>query len=285
MDIQSLESLLSVVDCGSIAGAAKKANISAAAISLRIRKMEKHVGCVLFNRDAHSIRPTENLLVLIPRMRCIVEHAHQLRNDLNADMLTGELRIGAISTALTGLVPAALERLSSSAPGLKLTITPGDSKLLYDKLDNQELDAAILVAPPFKTAKTLRMVTLRSEPLCLLTPTAVSQAEAQSMLATGPYIRYAASSWGGLITQRYLDDRSLTPSVTCDLDALEAISLLVSQGQGVSLVPQWPSLLEQSPNALILTDDPRYCRDIVLAHGAGHHRASAIKLLASVLMT
>ncbi|AYG45174.1 LysR family transcriptional regulator [Pseudomonas sp. Leaf58] len=285
MDIQNLESLISVVDCGSIAGAAKKANISATAVSLRIRKMEKHLGCTLFNRDAHSIKPSEKLLAVIPRIRCIVEHAHQLSNDLNADTLIGELRIGAISTALTGLVPAALEQLSSSAPGLKLTITPGDSKLLYDKLVNQELDAAILVAPPFKTEKSLRMVTLRSEPLCLLAPAAVTQDEAHSMLATGPYIRYAARSWGGLITQRYLDDLSLAPCVTCDLDALEAISLLVSQGQGVSLVPQWPSLLQQSPNAHILTNDPKYCRDIVLAHHAGHHRASAIKLLASVLMT
>lgn len=285
MDIQNLESLLSVVDCGSIAGAAKKANISAAAISLRIRNMEKQLGCALFNREAHAIRPTEKLLVLLPRMRCIVEHVNQLRSDLNADTLTGELRIGAISTALTGLLPAALEHLSCAAPGLKLTITPGDSKLLYDKLINQELDAAILVAPPFKTAKSLRMFTLRSEPLCLLTPVPTCQAEAHRMLATGPYIRYAVNSWGGLITQRYLDDLSLAPCVACDLDALEAISLLVSLGQGVSLVPQWPSLLEQSSNALILSDDPRYCRDIVLAYSNGHHRTSAIKLLASVLMT
>ncbi|MHB2081178.1 LysR family transcriptional regulator [Pseudomonas asiatica] len=284
MDIQNLESLISVVECGSIAGAAKKANVSAAAISLRIRNLEKHLGCTLFNREAHAIRPTEKLLALIPRIRCIVEHANQLRNDLNADTLTGELRIGAISTALTGLVPAALEHLSSSAPDLKLTITPGDSKLLHDKLINQELDAAILVAPPFKTAKSLRTLTLRSEPLCLLAPAAASRAEAQAMLATGPYIRYAVDSWGGLITQRYLDDRGLAPSVACDLDALEAISLLVSLGQGVSLVPQWPSLLEQSPNARILSEEPRYCRDIVLAYSAGHHRTSAIKLLASVLM-
>jgi len=63
-----------------------------------------------------------------------------------------------------------------------------------------------------------------------------------------------------------------------------ANSLLVSLGQGVSLVPQWPSLLEQSPNARILSEEPRYCRDIVLAYSAGHHRTSAIKLLASVLM-
>lgn len=140
--------------------------------------------------------------------------------------------MGAVSTALTGVLPGLIERLARSAPGLKLQITPGDSRSLYEKVLGGELDAAILVRPPFTLPKALALQVLKVEPLILIAPAAQAALAPDTLLREHPFIRYDAQSWGGQIAQRYLDEQLITPQLLCELDALETIVMLVAQGMG-----------------------------------------------------
>jgi len=179
------------------------------------------------------------------------------------------LRVGAISTALTGLMPATLRRLTADAPGIKPVIVPGTSRELYEGVADGSLDAALLAAPPFGLPRTLKARTLREEPLMLVTPlqgpyrldasrrgrnpdaggqgviSTPSNAPHRSpdalarMLQSLPYIRYDPQAWGGRHAARWLEDQHIAPPVVCDLDALETIVMLVSDGVGFSLLPGW----------------------------------------------
>ncbi|MCS5514959.1 hypothetical protein NWF32_03855 [Pseudomonas qingdaonensis] len=51
-------------------------------------------------------------------------------------------------------------------------MTPGDSRSLYEKVLGGELDAAILVRPPFTLPKALALQVLKVEPLILIAPAA-----------------------------------------------------------------------------------------------------------------
>lgn len=170
MDVRFLRSLVAVIETGSIAAAARRENRSAAAISQRVKALERTLGCTLLMRTAHAAWPSDQCLLLLPRIQAVIEQARQLQEHLSQDELSGEIKIGAISTALTGILPGLIERLTVSAPKLRLKITPGDSRSLYEKLLNQELDAAILVRPPFQPPKALSMALLRAEPLILIAP-------------------------------------------------------------------------------------------------------------------
>jgi DNA-binding transcriptional LysR family regulator len=120
-------------------------------------------------------------------------------------------------------------------------IRPGTSRSLYQALLAGELDAAILVAPPFELPKTVRSRSLFSEALVLLSrETPVEGID--NLLLSRPYIRYDAESWGGMLAENYLTARSLRPTPLFDLDGLEAIALLVADDVGVSLVPRWVGL-------------------------------------------
>lgn len=86
------------------------------------------------------------------------------------------------------------------------------------------------------------MALLRAEPLILVAPAQWGAQALAALLRERPFIRYDARSWGGQIAQRFLDEQSFDPEVLCELDALETILMLVAQGMGVSLVPQWAGM-------------------------------------------
>ena len=238
MEIRYLQSLLAVVDSGSIAEAARSEHLTAAAIGQRVQVLERELGLALLSRSGHTAQPTPACERLLPRARRLVREAALLQGDADIDGLGGSLRIGAVSTALTGLLPRALRRFTQAAPEAKAVIVPGTSRALYRMLQAGEIDAALIVAPPFALPKTLRAVELRREALVLLAPPG-TRGRPQALVRKMPYIRYDPSAWGGRHAAQWLADQEIAPTVLCDLDALEAIALLVSDGMGVSLVPQW----------------------------------------------
>ncbi|MEA3544055.1 MAG: LysR family transcriptional regulator [Thermodesulfobacteriota bacterium] len=264
MDTRFLESLITVVESGSIAAAARLQGLTAAAISQRIQALEREMDCELLSRAAHTAKPTEACLNLMPRARKLVREAEALKGDIDSSGLSGTLRIGAISTALTGLLPLALRRFTESAPQVKLHITPGTSQILYDALQTETLDAAILVEPPFAVPKKLAVDRLRKEPLLLLSKAADTRSM-HEILTTEPYICYDSRSWGGRLAEQYLADKNLYPATLCELDAPEAIQILVMEGMGATLVPSWAGLqLERNQVTVHEIEADRYQRKIVL---------------------
>lgn len=278
MDSRYLKSLIAVTDSGSIAEAARAEGLTAAAVSQRIQALERELGVALLSRAGHAARATEACLALLPRARRIVREVGLLAGDADDRGLTGPLRIGAISTALTGMLPAALRTLTRQAPGLRPTIVPGTSRSLYQALLAGELDAAILVAPPFELPKSLRVQLLREEALILLARQRL-RGEVNEILAQQAYIRYDPTAWGGLPGQRYLDDQGLRPALLCDLDALETIAMMVADGVGVSLVPRWNGLEKLAAGCRMHAIDGHYARRIVLLTTAQGERPNMQRLL------
>ncbi|WP_280192575.1 LysR family transcriptional regulator [Delftia sp. PS-11] len=264
METRYLKSLIAVVDSGSIADAARMEHLTAAAVGQRVQALERELGFALLSRSGHAARPTRACLDLLPRARRLVREAALLASDAGADGLGGTLRIGAISTALTGMLPAALRHLTQAAPRCRPVIVPGTSRALFQMLQAGELDAAIIVAPPFAAPKSLRAVDLRHEPLVLLAPPHAQGGPAQ-LLRSLPYIRYDPDAWGGRHAARWLADQGLEPAVLCDLDALEAIAMLAADGMGVGLVPHWAGLERFAGDCLALPlQGAAYERTIVL---------------------
>ena len=83
----------------------------------------------------------------------------------------GELRLGAIASVQTGLLPEALPRFRQLAPHVELKLVPGVSLDLLSRLDAGELDLALLIKPPFALPKEILEVPLAHEPFVLIVPT------------------------------------------------------------------------------------------------------------------
>jgi DNA-binding transcriptional LysR family regulator len=282
LDSRYLKSLITVTDCGSIAEAARLEGLTGAAISQRVKALERQLGFALLSRAGHEAKPTEACLSLLPRARRIVQEVSLLAGDADLEGLTGTLRIGAISTALIGLLPMALQHLTRLAPGIKPSILPGTSRQLYQALNSNELDAAIIVAPPFELPKMFRAQGLHQEQLVLLAQPGSTESVVES-LQNHAYISYDPNSWGGRHARRYLNDNGLRPDALYDLDGLEAIAMLVADGQGVSLVPQWSGLERLAPGLAMTPVGEGYEREIILVWRVQAERPGMLDALLKAL--
>lgn len=283
MDSRFLQSLIATIEHGSIAEAARAENLTAAAISQRIQSLERELGFPLLSRLAHTARPTEACLHLLPRAKRIVSEVALLAGDIDPAGLTGTIRIGAISTAMTGMLPIVLRQLRQNAPNLKPGIFPGTSRSLYQAVLDNEIDAAILVAPVFDLPKNLQIRDITSESLVLLSRHA-PQGGIPATLQSHPYLRYDPSAWGGRFAEKYLKDHNLELEAMCDLDALETIAMLVADDVGISLVPHWPGLEKLAHDCVITRiPDPGYARKLVLLSKLQHPRPSILGLLSQAL--
>ncbi|MFZ6732106.1 LysR family transcriptional regulator [Undibacterium sp. Ji42W] len=279
MDSRYLQSLIATIEHGSIAEAARVENLTAAAISQRIQALERELGFSLLSRQTHAAKPTQACLHLLPRARNIVREIGLLAGDADLNGLTGTIKIGAISTAMTGMLPAVLRHLTRHAPKLKPGIVPGTSRSLYQSVQDEEIDAAILVAPPFDLPKSLIVHHIKAEGLVLISRQA-PQNDVLSTLQSKPYLRYDPTAWGGRYAEKFLKDQGLPLEAMCDMDALETIAMLVADDVGVSLVPHWSGLEKLARHCVLTPISSRaYARELVLLSKMQHPRPAMLELL------
>lgn len=265
METRFLETYLLVARHGSLAEAARQLGVTPAAVNQRMQALEAEVGQPLLARAGRTVKPTPAGLAIIEQAWRVVEETRRLRWIAQQDDLAGEVRIGAISTAMTGLLPRALRRLTHRLPQLELFLLPGSSADLYAALNNGRIDAAVLVRPPFPLPKTVEWHLLRSEPMRLIVPETMADGDPRQLLSTEPVIRYDRNNWGGRLAADWLERAGLRPREWLELDQLEAIAVMVSNGLGISILPEWaPPWPEGVRVARLSLPGPLLSRDIGL---------------------
>ncbi|MGY5776247.1 LysR family transcriptional regulator [Rhizobium sp. LEGMi135b] len=239
MDTKFLESFLIVAECGSVAEAARRLNMTPAAVAQRIRALETELGQALVSRVGRTVRPTAAGLAVQRHGPALVRTARDLRAIAAGDLPSGQLRLGATATAMTGLIPQIAATLSGRFPQIDYFLQPGSSVNLYHAVLSGELDAALIIEPQFPIPKAFGWSTIRREPLVLLAPAELEIHDFHLTLTQQPFIRYDRNQWGGQIVDRYLRRHAISVREWAELDALDAIAALVDRGLGVALVPDW----------------------------------------------
>ncbi|CAG9168571.1 LysR family transcriptional regulator [Cupriavidus respiraculi] len=237
METRFIDTFVMVAECGSMAEAARRINITPTALSQRLRALERELGAPLVTRSGRFVRLTEAGARLLSRARRFQRDVRELEMAVSTEGFPGGLRIGTIRTALTNVMPTLLRYIALRHPRLDATMEIGTSHELYHQVVTGKVDAALLVEPPFKLPKAYVWHTLRTEPLVLLAPAHLAGQDPDTVLAQQPMIRYDRRTWGGLLAEQYLQERGLHPQERFELDSPDGILLLVSMGLGVSLVP------------------------------------------------
>ena len=68
-------------------------------------------------------------------------------------------------------------------------------------------------------------------------PESMAGRDPHELLATEPLVRYDRNAWGGRQADEYLRANGIVPRERFELNALNAIAVMVDRGLGVSLVP------------------------------------------------
>jgi len=281
LDTRFLESLLAVVDTGSIAAAARQQGLTAAAISQRIRVLETDFGEALLNRSAHAAVPTEACLRLMPAARNLVRDAQHLASRIDPEGLSGPFRLGAVSTALLDFAPKVIRTFREQAPNAVLTIRPGTSDALYQDLLTGALDGAITVVAPFDLPKSVVSRDLANQRIVHVTPPAAAVSGGEAL----PWIVYDRNSWGGRQIYEAFRKEIAGGHILCELDAPETIAMMVCEGIGQAFLPKWHRLTEQYPELTVRDLEPPVWRKMVFLRPVASAMSSLSHLVVSELQS
>ncbi len=234
MDLKFVETLLLVVEEGSVAAAARKVNVTPAAVSQRIAAIEGELREKMLVRSGRVMEPTEACLHVLPQFKEMLRVHSELAARLGQDRLVGAFRLGAISTALADFGSDVLAGFQAKAPNIDLSFVPGTSERLFDMTDRGELEAAIVAEPPFELSKSLMFTPIQQQEIGVYTATKGSEHK--------PYVVYDRYSWGGAVCWQALLQSNPNPDVLCEFDAPEVIAQMVLEGLGQAVLPKWNGL-------------------------------------------
>ncbi|UPG74706.1 LysR family transcriptional regulator (plasmid) [Roseomonas gilardii subsp. gilardii] len=283
MNTRFLATLVAIAETGSLAGAARHLNLANASVREQIQSLERDLAVPLLVRRGRALVLTEAGQAVLDQVRDILSKVDDLKHIVQLGKLRGQLRVGSISTALTNVVPQALKIITERHPSVEIKVVPGTSAHLYRRLEHGELDCVLMVQPPFGLPKGMTWHEIRREPLTLFVPSGNRLRKVDEALRSAPLIRMDRDAWTGHIVTSYLKDRNLSLPEIFEMDALEAIIILVGQGLGVTLLPDWGVRGHAASGVRkIPVDEGRYYRSVGLVAPRGP-RDSLILLLVQAL--
>ncbi len=250
--LRELKTFVMVARHGTFAAAGQQVGLTQSAVSAQMRVLEQGLGVRLFDRSGRAAVLNAAGRHALPLAEQMLALYGQMARPASLAEWQGELRVGAIASVQTGLLPEALPAFRRAAPRVELKLVPGVSLQLLSQVDAGELDVALLIKPPFDLPKELLQVSLAREPFVLITPLTVAGDDPLQILAEQPFVRYDRSSFGGRQVSQFLREQRLQVHEALELDELDAIVRMVECGLGVSLIPRAGLWLQRSTQLRVI---------------------------------
>lgn len=144
LDIDVLKSVVAIAETGSIKLAAPRRGRTPAAVSMQIAKLERLLGCALFERVHAGMRLTAAGERLLPHARRMIETERAILDEFRASALSGEVRVGVIDDFAGVRLATVLADFARLHARLIVNVSMATSAELAARLARGELDLAVL---------------------------------------------------------------------------------------------------------------------------------------------
>jgi LysR family positive regulator for ilvC len=249
-----IRAFLHVAESLHFARSAKALHMSPSALTRCIQRVEEELGQPVFLRTKRSVTLTRAGEIFRDHARTQLAAEARLKDALAGELATptGELRIACTVTACHSVLPKLLARYRARYPGIHLQLSTSDAVRCIERLDNDEVDVAV-VPEPDNPSEELSFVRLARTDLAFIAPSADKELAArarQLLLAKGPARSDPKSQWDklpvvlprrGLERERvdaWFEQQGVQPEVYAEVEGNEAILAMVALGCGVGIVPE-----------------------------------------------
>jgi len=238
MRLAPLISLVAIDDHGSFTAAASAIHLSHSAVSIQIRQLEEEIGSLLFDRSTRPPKLTPFGRDYVLKAREVIAKLDDLTALSAKDRVEGKVAFGFVPTTLQTILPMILRKLGQQFPELQVTACSGPSSSLAASVADGTLDFAFLTAPS-QPAESLVIDDIAQERLFVIAPSDTPDGmDAVELLLHNPYIAFSSESWLGQQIIANLSALDIPINPVIELDSINAVEHLVTQGFGVSIVPQ-----------------------------------------------
>jgi len=149
-NLQQLHAFTTIVESGSLGRAAELLHVTQPALSRSIKRLEEQLGAPLFERHSKGMQLTAIGETLLPHATLLLREADNAREEIDAmrGLAKGTIRVGAVASIATLVLPLAVSGVLARWPNLRVQIIEGVWDRLADSLLKQEIDLALSMAVP-----------------------------------------------------------------------------------------------------------------------------------------
>jgi DNA-binding transcriptional LysR family regulator len=134
LDLDLLRVFVLVVQSGSFSSAARALSRTQSAVSMQIRRLEEQLGCTLVYRRRTGAQPTPEGSSLLQVAGPMLAMNDRVFEQLNASVVSGHVRIGAIEHYATAVLPELVARFCKLYPDVLVEIHTGSHTLMQTQL-------------------------------------------------------------------------------------------------------------------------------------------------------
>ena len=236
MKLEQLRVFVAVAEAGELADAGIRIGRTPAAVSMTLKQIESDIGGALFEGERKGRLTPLGAFLLAQARRALAEYDQVVLN--MRQYVTGAhglVRIAAVPSAATRLIPLAIETLRAKHPGVRIDVRDIDSAAVADAVAAGAVDFGI--ATLTEAAQGLTAERLLEDPFVLVCPATHrlaaltrplrwSDLDANDFIANGLCSRINADAVLALIAGSPLTVRNTT-----------SLLAFVEQGFGVTLLP------------------------------------------------
>jgi DNA-binding transcriptional LysR family regulator len=242
LDPVSLRLFVSVVEEGTIAAAAKREHIAAAAVSKRLSELEEHLDARLLNRTNKGITPTDAGLSLLFMARSALNNLNdivlQMREYSNGTR--GSVHVVANISAITQFMPGLIKSFIDLYPLIKVVIEEQQSLAITKAVAENRAEVGIFTRLPH--GADIDVFPFRADRLILLVPDdhplAVRESVRFSETLDHEYVALRSGTYLNFQLIKAANDLGRSLRIRMEVASYDALSLMVQAGIGIGIMPE-----------------------------------------------
>ncbi|WDZ81448.1 LysR substrate-binding domain-containing protein (plasmid) [Ensifer adhaerens] len=282
IDLDSLQIFRSVVETGSITGAAAQLRRVQSNVTTRIQNLEERLGVKLFQRQRNRLVLSSDGQILLTYAERLLRLSAEAEAALKTRGPSGTLRIGTLESTAAARLPPLLSAFHARYPDVQIELVTGDSSTLLRRVRHFDVEAA-LVSEPFDTEGLATQVAFAEE-LALIAPLSMPPIRDACDVRGRTIIAFAAGCSYRRILEDWLAMSKIVPERVLEFASYHAIVACVAAGSGIAIMPRSVLRAVHAEGQVQISPLPPEVADVRthLIWCPGHH-SSALDALRSEL--
>lgn len=244
MNIDQLKAFHKVASTGSFTRAAKELFLTQSAVSQQVQSLEYFLGNTLFDRVGKKVYLTGEGKILLSytnKMFDLYKEIETVCANLRG-LQKGRITIGATAVLGTYFLPRIIGHYNKKYPGIEIDLRMGNSRKILNMTLEGEVDMGF--TGRLLTVNKLKSVLIHRDKMLMVSSSQSSLADKKSIsvneLDKMPFIwREKGTQTRMLIEKWFYKNVSRNyPLVSIELENVEAVKRLVSEGYGVTIIPE-----------------------------------------------
>ncbi|MGE5400267.1 MAG: LysR substrate-binding domain-containing protein [Ignavibacteriales bacterium] len=153
VSLVQLSYIVAVDNYRHFATAAKNCFVTQPTLSMQIQKLEEDLGILIFDRSRQPVAPTDIGKSVIAQARRILQETSRIQDliEIQANQISGTLRMGVIPTVAPYLLPLFLDSFLKRYPKVDLIIDEIQTDQIIEKLRKEEIDLGLMATPLYQS--------------------------------------------------------------------------------------------------------------------------------------